>query len=324
MCAPSGQTAGPGQRFFDPDVKCCSYYPVLANFLVGQGLAGADPAARASMEARLTADAATATPMGLVQPPAYAALYDGGRAFGASKALRCPHYVVDTGGCAIWRHRNAVCATWFCKFERGEVGARFWNAVLRMVEALERALARHCLIELDIGADALAALTRHPAWMTGPPPLGAAELDGRADRKATELWGRWAGREREFYQRAGELVESLTWAEALGVAGAEVRGLAIAVQRQFAALKDEGLPERLTLAPVTVVASHPEWLRLETFSDFDRLDMPPVLFEALRFFQGGPNEESLAAIREEVGVSLDTDLVRKLADFGVLKGADLP
>jgi hypothetical protein len=325
MCAPARKPASAVHRYFDPDVKCCSYHPILANFLVGRALADSDPAASASMEARLAAETATATPMGLGQPPVYATLYDRAtKAFGVSKALRCPHYVVETGGCGVWRHRNAVCTTWFCKFERGETGSEFWSATHRLLGALELALARHCVAELDIGADAMARLTRHPAWSNGTPRPGAADLDGRPDAANRDLWGRWHGREREFYRRAGEIVAAHSWPEALALAGSEARGLALAVKARFAALKSERVPERLVLAPASVIASGPQSLRLKTFSEFDPLDIPPVLFEALRFFQGGPNDEALAAIVAELGVSLEPELVRKLADFGVLKPADAP
>ena len=62
------------------------------------------------------------TPLGLARPPVQHLLYRHGRerGFGQSVALLCPHYLGDSGGCGIWRHRNGVCATWFCKHTRGE------------------------------------------------------------------------------------------------------------------------------------------------------------------------------------------------------------
>src|ERR1700719_3036940 len=56
----------PGVESFDPGVKCCTYVPVLANFLVGQVLADPDDrtaVGRASVEARIAKRTAV-TPLG--------------------------------------------------------------------------------------------------------------------------------------------------------------------------------------------------------------------------------------------------------------------
>jgi hypothetical protein len=115
MCPRPGERTD-GAHFFRPDVKCCSYVPVLHNFLVGLILAETDPAAaagRATLEARLDARIG-ATPLALACPPLQRALYRLGApgAFGQARGLRCPHFLEEGGGrCAIWRHRIAVCPT---------------------------------------------------------------------------------------------------------------------------------------------------------------------------------------------------------------------
>ena len=120
----SRQGAEPsGAGLFHPDTKCCTYIPTLPNFLVGAILADDEPAAqngRRSLRVRLEGGDGL-TPLGLAAPPAHAILYRAGgeHVFGRSPALRCPHYVVDEGTCGIWRHREAVCATWFCRHVRG-------------------------------------------------------------------------------------------------------------------------------------------------------------------------------------------------------------
>src|SRR5436190_896530 len=55
----------PGATSFHPDVKCCTYHPILPSFAVGAILADEDPGAargRAAIEARIAARAA-ATPV---------------------------------------------------------------------------------------------------------------------------------------------------------------------------------------------------------------------------------------------------------------------
>ncbi len=154
--------------FFNPDTKCCTYLPVLPNFLVGRMLADDSPEfarGRATLEARLTAGMAV-SPRGIGRDAAYDLLYvtRGKSLFGQARSMRCPHYLDEGGGqCGIWRHRAAVCATWFCKYVRGAVGQRFWQALHRQLSAVEGELSVWCARQLG------------------------------------EL-GEWSGREREFFQ----------------------------------------------------------------------------------------------------------------------------
>jgi hypothetical protein len=139
MCAEPGRTPLPGLAFFKPDTKCCIYVPGLRNFLVGLILQDDDPrfaAGRATVEARLDARVSV-TPVGISPLPVQTALYrlEGTQAFGQDRTLRCPHYLDEAGGqCGIWRYRNGICATWFCKHTRGPVAlasGRRSNSCLR-------------------------------------------------------------------------------------------------------------------------------------------------------------------------------------------------
>jgi hypothetical protein len=331
MCRPqtsqeasSGAPPGRDDHYFDPSTKCCTYTPVLPNFLVGRILADGDPAmsgGRASMLGRIEARVAV-TPLGAGRPPGYAVLYDKGEdTFGRSAALRCPHYVETTGHCGIWRHRESVCSTWFCKHVRGHVGHAFWREALQpLLRAVEDAVAKWCVLELDIGADALEKLVADPAWTGRPGPLTAAALDLKADEAAYGLiWGGWRGRELEFYRLCGERVEALGWDDALALAGAEGRALAALARRAFGRLMSEACPEVLTVGDMHITAMGAETSRVVTYSGSDPLDVSNVVLALLPFFDGRPVEEALAAIAARTGVTLDMDLVRKLADFDILK-----
>jgi hypothetical protein len=167
MCKPTAAKAATASlTLFDPDTKCCTYVPTLPNFLVGLILNDDDPAAiagRTSIERRIAAGIGV-TPLGLQSDPRYALIYKhaGGELFGRTSGLRCPHYLpADGGQCGIWRHRNAVCTTWFCKHERGRVGQRFWDALLVLLTLVERHLGLWAANELDEPRLSPAALLRH-------------------------------------------------------------------------------------------------------------------------------------------------------------------
>jgi hypothetical protein len=131
------------------------------------------------------------TPLGLGRAASARLLYEHGSddSFGQGLAQRCPHDLEDEGGaCGVWAHRNAVCATWFCKHDRGATGEAFWRALQRLLQLLERAISRFCLLEIGLDTDALAALLP-PAEGTRT-ALDATELDGVvAEARYRELWG---------------------------------------------------------------------------------------------------------------------------------------
>jgi hypothetical protein len=211
MLAPPGEAAASTDRFFHPETKCCTYLPRLPNFLVGRVLADDDPAlsaGRASVRARIAAGVAV-TPLGLGQTPEFHALFSS-ESFGHEPTLRCPHYVESTGGCGIWRHRNAVCSTWFCKLVRGATGHRFWMALKDLLREVERTLSLWAALELGIGADELARL------------LAPAEEE-RVRRAPRGTFGRWQGREEELYEACAARVSTLTWQELAALCGPKVR-----------------------------------------------------------------------------------------------------
>lgn len=310
-----------GDLFFDPRSKCCTYVPSLPNFLVGRILRDRSPesaAGRASVEARIEAGVGV-TPAGLAQPPVYGLRYrSAADAFGRSVALRCPHYLADTGTCGIWRHREAACATWFCKYDRGAVGLRFWTALRRLLESIERSLVAHCVLALDPGVGAIERLVASPR-PDADPRLSATDLDEVADAHRQRLaWGRYAGREREFYEASARLVENLTWSEVTRLTGAEVRLAATPVKATYDALRSDALPSRLRVAPVEITPLGADRLRMTSYRAYDPLVIPKALGDALHHFDGRPTRSALAAIARDNGLDVERAVVRRLVDFDVL------
>jgi hypothetical protein len=315
----------PEAEAFNPATKCCTYVPVLPNFLVGQVLADPDREAsvgRASVEARIAKRTAV-TPLGLSRGAVPELLYQFGsaRGFGRSRALRCPHYVEEGGRCGIWRHRNGVCATWFCKHVRGEVGAAFWQRTQELLSTIEEDLARWCLLELGIGDTALARLfpliehTERPEGFR----FAASELDEVCDPAAyAAMWGGWAGRESEFFRACALLVEGADFSEVLRRCGPDVRVRVALVQAAWQRLVQPQLPEKLRPGQLKVIRVDADTYRVTTYSSFDPFEMPRALFDALGHFDGRPTEDARAAVCGAGGPTLSTGLVREMVDFGVL------
>jgi hypothetical protein len=320
MCAPVGTHDAAGGYFFEPSIKCCTYLPVIPNFLAGQILSdeGADLAhGRATMNQRIAAGVAV-TPFGLGIPPRYQLLYRNATDFfGRASGLQCPHYVEDGGRCGIWRHRDATCATWFCKHERGATGQTFWLAMRDLLTAVEHDLARWCVLTLVEDERVLAALA-------GADPLAdrldADAVDGRPNPETyRSWWGDWTGREREFFVQAGRLVEGLHWNHVLEICGPDVRIRSAAVEVAHRRLLDPGFPHVLRLGRHEIVRRAADGSTLlRTYSDFDPLIVPQPLLDVLPFFDGRPTADVCQAMADERGLVLTSTQLRDLIDFRIL------
>jgi hypothetical protein len=303
---------------FRADAKCCTYVPALANFLVGAALRELpEGPARASVEARIE-DVSTCTPHGLDVNEADRAAYQAVVAeetFGRAPGLRCPHYLHEQGGlCGIWRHRNGVCATWFCKHDRGALGQRFWQAVEALLTLIERELSHWCACQL--------------LYREAPP---VAE----GDDESLPEWQAWLPRRRDYYLRAAALVDELTWSEVQVIGGAELGEAAERVLVAYTAIRtahasgparaDGTKLVQLRRPPAVLVAGKlkvahrgPETTRVVTYSDSDALELPSELVALLPRFDGRATEQVLAELACE-GVILTPDLVARLVDFAVLR-----
>ena len=309
---PSAESV-PGQAFFHPATKCCAFQPGLPNFLAGAILSdpGSDMAeGRAELEQRISRRVAI-TP-GAVGPGAvFGLLYrNTPNVFGRAPGLRCP-YLTAEGGCGVWRHRPGVCATWYCKHNRGAVGFRFWSLAAKLLAEVEQQLALRCIAELKAGSAEL---------MESSAQSDVSELGGEIDwEQYQRLWGSWAGREIDFYRACHRLVNPLPWDQVEQTCGQRVRILVGLVRDAYAHLGSETIPERLRLGRVRLRGVRGGSYDVTTYSPFDPLLMPESLARCLRYFDGRPTEEALEAILREQGIHIQTSLLRRMVDFQILE-----
>ena len=323
MGAGTAEGAGAAHYYFDPVIKCCTYIPELHNFLVGRILTDNDPSAqtgRATVQKRI-ADQIGVTPLGLAQPPVFALLYHRSeQSFGRSRTLRCPHYIEEGGRCGVWRHRDSTCATWFCKHVRGNLGHAFWQESLhRLLSAIERDLARWCILEMHPTDELLEQLAGTAAWTSSTEKVTGESLNNMVSPETyARLWGEWHGRETEFFDGCADLVNRLSWADVLAISGPGVQVYARLTKQAYHRLMSSDLPPALKVGSMQLVRIQHGLTRINTYSSYDPLDVPQVVMEVLPYFDGRPTNAALSSIEEERGVRLDLDLVRKMADFGLL------
>ena len=251
--------------------------------------------------------------LGLLTDPTDLAAHPGPERFGRDAALRCPHYEPVGGRCGVWAWREATCATWFCKHTRGERAKALWNRLHQLLARLERAVAWHCALALDVPPEALARLS----------PLHRPDGSPRADVVAPDAspWGRWAGDVEGYFRACASVAEALTPAEVLALGGAEARALAATVRLAAAQLTDDTLPDRVGLGRAQVVGLSADGVRVQGYSHLDPLDVPRVLFDQLHHFDGRPLDDALRAASASAGEEVPPGAIGMLLDFGVLRGA---
>ena len=314
MC-PSESEAPLASAWFDPSLKCCAHVPNLPNFLVGRILRDEGEGAT-SVRGRI-ATGSGVTPLGVMRPQHIDLVMrkTQDRA-GRAKSLRCPHFVEASGACGIWKHRNAVCTTFFCRHTRGMRGLRGWHALRALLEAVERDLAVHCASTVGIPAPVLATLVTPKVEAD---PLRSEDLDGLGDTPSRRaLWGEHYERQEAFYLQCAEIVDAMTWEDVRRVAGPQVSVLEDNARREIASLASEAIPGRLQLGAMQVRGIGAQGTNVVTYSPLDPIVLPTALMSILHYFDGSTWADIEARIAAERGLELEPSLMRALLDWGIV------
>lgn len=315
MCPGEGAVVDGGPDFYNPATKCCTYFPKLPNFLVGRAFAHDNPGA-AALRAFLEGDAYGAATVSMrgVQPSAQmVTLYANhhNEIFGRDAQMLCPYAIeADTPEgplCGIWKQRNAVCSTWFCKHVKGATGVTFWHTLQGLFSKLERALSWW----------AIAQVLPEPHRAIS---LAAVDVNSPIDiTLRDDAWSLWDGPRTAFFEACADRVETLSAREALDIAGIEARLHQGELDTRYQALRATEPPTRLRTTPFQILQQDGKRATLQSRSCKEAFDVPAILLQLLHHFDGRPTEETLEAIRTETRVRLEPGLVRRLYDFGILE-----
>jgi hypothetical protein len=320
-CHDAVESVDGARRFYRPDTKCCTFHPRLPNYLVGAVLADESPAmaeGKRRIEARVTSGIG-ATPLWLRPPPKYDLLYKSARrAFGRSPSLLCPYYERGAGNCTIWRYRDAVCSTFFCKYAEGADGRAMWASVKAYLGLAEVQLARY------------AAWKLHPEYIvTGrfreegkEAPLSAEDLDDSSPpaEEHAKMWGAWKGREVEYYRACHDAVRALSnedLARMMGLDGSIELGI---LERLQGAVTSAALPRVLKWNPDATVKWLPDGsVALGAYSENDAVALPGEAYPLLVMFTG---KEPVEAVRQRMRMvkraDLDEEVLRVLYRHRIL------
>lgn len=314
-CAMLPQPSAPAKGiFFHPVTRCCTFEPTLVNYRAGLILSDDDPdlaAGRRTVEDRLAARVAV-TPWGMDVSARFLLLYKNALgSFGQAPALGCPHQI--DGNCGIWRHRPATCATWFCKHSRGATGFDFWADLGELLREVDKQLGLWCALEMGADPAPLARLLEQPK------PLDASDLGGAFPKDVYRtLWGRWAGKEAEFYRGCAELARPLDWEQVVQICGPRVTALSRLVHERHEKLTSQAPPDHPRAGIFQIQGLEAGRYTATTYSPYDPFRISPDLLAVLPHFDGRPSDEALEEIRVQRGIRLDPALMRRMADFRIL------
>ncbi|MBT3221966.1 MAG: hypothetical protein HN348_23065, partial [Proteobacteria bacterium] len=263
---------------FEPDVRCCVYLPQLPSFLVGGILQDNEYAPASALLEERIAQRVGVTPLGIGSTPRHDFLFQNTvNAVGRSHALRCPYFVEDGFVCGIYPYRNHLCATYFCKHDRGQTGFVFWHAAKQLLQAVEEDLAKWCALQLDLSPSALSLLVRE-----SQPPTDSGEIDGQmAPAVYASFWGNWYGREKEYYQQCQRLVAPLDWSTVLSICGPKVPMLAKITELALANVNLHGFPTKLRAGSYQLLGVNSEGISAITYASTDPVGIPHTVLSVL-------------------------------------------
>jgi len=312
MCAKPGvdDAFARGRKFFEPSVKCCSYHPTLANYLVGGALADESPSmaeGRRRLRERIRART-DCHPAGLAVPAHYALQYanKGPEVFGRSEAMLCPYFDSAGSSCTIWHYRDSTCSTYFCKHVKGDDGHEFWMAAKDYVSHLEHVLSHHLAMELGV--------QRIPAPAAARQKLSMHALDGGVDeQRYASAWGRWRGREEEFYIECHRLAGSLSHRDIVRIIGEfHDRSLAGSLEARHRQMVEPKIPDPLLPNPgLSVFPS--EGGQFMVHSVAGAFSLSQEFVNLLWSFDGRRSTaEARERLRQEHGIDFSDGLLAKL------------
>jgi hypothetical protein len=217
---------------YHPELKCCTFYPILVNYLVG-GVLGDPSGSTGALIRRQIEQGQFVMPVGLGPSPAYQWRYVNKRQeeFGNNSEFLCPYFQRGSGGCSIWQYRSSECRSFFCISEAGAAGEEFWRRFNEMLYFVEINLSQAYLLErgfLPIDFRQQMSLLRRSEFKDGD---GTNWYLSEIERQ--KIWDHWWGREVEFFLGAADWVRSLSPTEWQKEFGPEFKPYVEAVRESF-------------------------------------------------------------------------------------------
>jgi len=302
--------------------KCCSYHPVLPNYMVGAILSDDSPA-MAEGRSRILEKIKNrigVTPYGIVPPMAHHKKYTENFKINKRKvqtkadaaALQCPYQSADSL-CTIWKYRTELCSTYHCVSSSGQKGKQFWNTAYQYLRSIERKLTLYALQQQ--GYPALATITQ----MISPPTFQLENKEGVLKEKVyQQLWKQWEGQEMDYYIACYAHIQALNPEKVEALFGIEE-----AVQFQKLEIQATKMVKHSISDFLQLDTTHPQYLALQkdkqiTLANGRLLRVNLLQLTFLKLFKG--TMPTLEVIQKSFTVKQGIgNLLLPLLKLGILK-----
>jgi len=183
-------------RPFAQETKCCTFTPRIPNYLVGGILSDTDPSLFEGKQRIIMKIQSRegVIPNGLYPTKEYNSYFiaHSSLEFGRSKFLLCPYFIQGKYNCTIWKYREAICSFWYCKHIAAECGSDFWNSMVDYFKFIQDSLIEIAAKELELQL------------------VDLYEIDNNTNLQYSKIWGKWVGKEEEYYKECFEIVSNLS------------------------------------------------------------------------------------------------------------------
>lgn len=209
--SPAAKPTNKREVFYEAHLKCCTFHPFLPNYVVGAILSEeslAAPSALGRLRTKIQ-QGEYSLPLGLVAPPNYQIPFNARKEheFGRREDWLCPYFNLEQQNCGIWRHRGAVCTTFYCQSSFGSKGLKFWEGLSNYITYVEMALMEEALVMLDFSPRQISDLLGYLNVES------ATKLEMKSPRmpekKARDLWNGYFDDQEGFFKKCFQIVSEL-------------------------------------------------------------------------------------------------------------------
>lgn len=302
--------------YFNPNTKCCTYHPIIRNYLVGAFLS--DESENISVGRDIIIQKIQrrvgVLPDAIHPSNKYSHLYNSSaNFFGKTISMVCPFYNNKQGNCFIWKYRSAICTTWFCKPVYGEDGELFWNEVKNYLVYVENVLSTYALLKcgfniLDINIPFTHVEINKPQRI-----LNHEDIDEIvSEEKYKRIWGNYCSNEIEFYKNCYAIIEKISNKDFNKISGVYHDLLLKKVTMQNNKLAKFVLPFYLKKNPNLIIEKSLHNKYIVTYK-FQRISLSPELYQILDNFNGILSiQEIRKYLKINFNLTINDDLLKSL------------
>jgi Fe-S-cluster containining protein len=312
----SHESTNTNENYYAPNLKCCTFYPTIPNYLIGAILNSNDKMFEHGQNVikKLIEKGSNVFPTGIHQPKDYKLLYDAAstRGFGKSKALLCPFYNKTLNNCSIWKYRNSTCSTFFCKYVNGKDGNDFYLSLKEYLQNTETAISNYILLKQGFTSTEIIELREH----VKNNKITHFDLDGRKNiHQYTNHWKAFDGKEIEFYIESYKIASELNEKDFTEIGGIDLEIKLGKAEKAYKSMINPVLPEKLLVNPDLSVFKTPD----NNYKINNAFEISEDLYNSILFFDGyTSNIDTLKEIEEKLGLELDEELLVSLFQNRIL------